>query len=249
MRPISLKISAFGPYSEETEIHMDKLGTQGLYLITGETGAGKTTIFDAICFALYGKASGQNRVERMLRSKYAADNVPTEVELIFAHAGKEYKVKRRIKYKKDKNYDISLVRDADLHMPKGNVITGDKNVTKEIQNLMGVDRDQFLQIAMIAQGDFLKILLADTDTRIEIFRKLFKTDNYEKLQNQLSTAKEELYKECMNGKKGIFNDILGIKCEKDNDLSHQVDEAKEAIKAYGFTVENLVEFVKKGLAK
>ena len=98
MRPIKLTISAFGPYAGKTVINMDELGDQGLYLITGDTGAGKTTIFDAICFALYGKSSGNKREPDMLRSKYADADTPTEVELVFSHLNKEYTVKRNPEY-------------------------------------------------------------------------------------------------------------------------------------------------------
>ena len=227
MRPLFLRISAFGPYAGKTEIPLDRLGTQGLYLITGDTGAGKTTIFDAICFALYGKVSGQNKDGRMLRSKYAADNIPTEVELVFAHAGKEYKVKRRIKLQKDKKVGIKLVKDADLHMPDGNVITGDPKVTEVIQNLLGVNRDQFLQIVMIAQGDFLKLLLTDTQDRILIFRKIFKTDNYEKLQDKLKAEGNKINGLVEEGKTRINLYIAGIEADKDDDLSIEVEKAKE----------------------
>lgn len=102
MRPIKLKISAFGPYAGVTELDFDKLGTGGLYLITGNTGAGKTTIFDAITYALYGAPSGNNRDISMLRSKYADDSTPTEIELRFSYNGKEYTVRRTLKKKKRK---------------------------------------------------------------------------------------------------------------------------------------------------
>ncbi|MBP5082976.1 MAG: SMC family ATPase, partial [Methanomicrobium sp.] len=164
MRPLYLRLSAFGPYAGRTEIPMDRLGTQGLYLITGDTGAGKTTIFDAISFALYGEASGQNRDAGMFRSKYAADNVPTEVELVFAHAGKEYTVKRNPKYmraaKRGKGQTAQNA-DAELHMPDGTVITNDGKVTDAVEGLLGVDKDRFSQIAMLAQGEFYNLLFKD----------------------------------------------------------------------------------------
>ena len=126
MRPLDLKISAFGPYAGMTEIHMDELGEKGLYLITGDTGAGKTTIFDAICFALYGEASGPNRDPGMLRSKYADDSTPTEVELVFSHCGKEYTIKRNPEYMRTSKRGGGMTKqnaDAQLLMPNGTVIT------------------------------------------------------------------------------------------------------------------------------
>ena len=100
MRPKKLKLSAFGPYAGCEELDMERLGTGGLYLITGDTGAGKTTIFDGIVYALYGAASGENREPAMLRSKYADAQVPTEVELLFENGGQEYKVRRNPEYER-----------------------------------------------------------------------------------------------------------------------------------------------------
>ena len=112
MRPIYLKMSAFGPYSGITEIDFDKLGTGGLYLITGDTGAVKTTIFDAVAYALFGSPSGDNRDTSMLRSKYAADSLKTEVELKFEYCGKEYTVKRNPEYMRKKTRGEGMTREA-----------------------------------------------------------------------------------------------------------------------------------------
>ena len=163
MRPLNIRISAFGPYAGVTEIDMTKLGTNGIYLITGDTGAGKTTIFDAICFALYGQPSGDNRENSMLRSKYAAADTPTEVELVFENRGKVYTVKRNPEYmrpSKRGDGETKQTSNAELILPDGNIITRDKPVNEAVRNIIGVDRNQFAQIAMIAQGDFLKLLLA-----------------------------------------------------------------------------------------
>ena len=185
MRPIKLTISAFGPYAGKTVLDLDKLGENGLYLITGDTGAGKTTIFDAITFALYGEASGDHREPTMFRSKYALPDTPTEVELVFTYANKEYTVKRNPEYERPKTRGEGVTiqkADAELHYPDGRVITKLREVDSAIREIMGIDRNQFLQIAMIAQGDFLKLLLAPTEDRKKIFRQIFKTELYQKLQ-------------------------------------------------------------------
>ena len=174
MRPVRLELSAFGPYAGSVEIPMSELGSSGLYLITGDTGAGKTTIFDAICFALFGEASGVNREISMLRSKYAAPSAPTEVELRFSHAGKEYYIKRNPEYERPsvrKEGNVVKVADAELHMPDGGTITGVTKVTKAVEELLGINKKQFSQIAMLAQGDFLKLLLATTSYPCNLWRK------------------------------------------------------------------------------
>jgi exonuclease SbcC len=165
MRPVKLTISAFGPYAGKVELDMDRLGNRGLYLIAGDTGAGKTTLFDAITFALYGEASGENREPAMLRSKYAAPDTPTFIELVFIYTGKEYRVTRNPEYERpSKRGDSMTVQkgDAELIYPDGRIVTKTRDVTNAIQEIIGIDRSQFTQIAMIAQGDFLKLLLAPT---------------------------------------------------------------------------------------
>ena len=173
MRPLKLTISAFGPYAGKVELDLETLGKSGLYLITGDTGAGKTTIFDAIMFALYGEPSGKSRESSMLRSKYADIETPTFVELTFECNEKIYTIKRNPEYERLKKGSsdgfTTQKADAELHTPDDRVIAKRKDVDREIKDIIGIDRDQFLQIAMIAQGDFLKLLLASTDERIKIF--------------------------------------------------------------------------------
>lgn len=198
MRPITLTMSAFGPYAGETTLEMDKLGKQGLYLITGDTGAGKTTIFDAIAYALYGQASGNVREAGMLRSKYADPRTLTFVELTFEYGGKTYTVKRNPEYERPSKRGGGLTKqkaEAELKYPDGRVLTKTKEVTAAVEEILGVTRDQFSQIAMIAQGDFLKLLLAKTEERKAIFRKLFKTHKYEALQERLRERFNQLERE------------------------------------------------------
>ena len=162
MRPIKLTMSAFGPYAGVTTIDFDKLGNSGLYLITGDTGAGKTTIFDAIVYALYGRTGSEERVPAMLRSKYAAPDTPTYVELRFQCGGKEYRIKRNPEYMRPKSRGEGFTKesaDCELKMPDNKVIVRRSEVDDMIYRIIGLDSRQFMQIAMIAQGDFLKLLL------------------------------------------------------------------------------------------
>lgn len=189
MRPLNLTISAFGPYKDETVIDFTKLGERGLYLITGDTGAGKTTIFDAICFALYGEPSGSNRDPKMFRCKYSDAKALTFVDLTFSYHGKEYRVKRNPEYERPSlrgSGTTTQKADAQLFFPDGREpITKTSEVTKEIEKIIGLSKDQFTQIAMIAQGDFMKLLLSDTTERAKIFRQIFMTGRYQKLQDEL----------------------------------------------------------------
>ena len=192
MKPQKLIISAFGPYADKTEIDFEKLGNHGLFLITGDTGAGKTTIFDAIAFALYGEASGEVRESGMFRSKYADPQTPTYVELHFLYQGKCYIVKRNPEYQRPKGRGtgFTLQRgDAELIYPdERQPVTKSREVTRAVTELIGLDYQQFTQIAMIAQGDFQKLLLAGTSQRSEIFRQIFHTGLFQELQYRLKDA-------------------------------------------------------------
>ena len=195
MRPVKLRISAFGPYADETVINMDNLGNSGLYLICGDTGAGKTTIFDAIAFALYGTASGDNRKPEMLRSKYASPSVATEVELDFLYDGKNYNIIRNPEYiRPAKKGSGETVQKASvcLTLPDGKQITRLKEADEAIKEIIGVNRDQFMRISMLAQGDFMKLLFADTRQRQEIFREIFKTEPYKSFAARLSLEERAL---------------------------------------------------------
>lgn len=192
MRPLYLTLSAFGAYAGKTELDLRQLGERGLYLITGDTGAGKTTIFDAIAFALFGTPSGDGRESSMLRSKFAAPETPTKVELTFSNGGKTYKIKRNPEYERPKSRGTGTTKEqprVELVLPDGKVLTRHADVEEKIRDILGVDRDQFCQIAMLAQGEFRKLLLAGTRERASIFRSIFKTDLYTKFQ-------ERVYKDC-----------------------------------------------------
>ena len=232
MKPFKLTISAFGPYADKTEIEFDRLGNQGLYLITGDTGAGKTTIFDAITFALYGEASGEVRESGMFRSKYARDEVPTYVRLQFLYQGKMYTVTRNPEYLRPKGRGTGFTLqkgDAELLYPdERQTVTKSKEVTRAVTELIGLDYRQFTQIAMIAQGDFQKLLLAGTAERSEIFRQIFHTGLYQELQNKLKDAAREKWREYDELRRSISQYLSGAVCEGDPALARELEELKKS---------------------
>ena len=213
MRPTQLTISAFGPYAGEIKLDMDALGDRGLYLISGDTGAGKTTIFDAITFALYGNASGEARRPKMLRSKYALPDAGTFVEMSFVYNGMEYSVRRNPEYMRAKQSGEGETKekpDAELNMPDGRVITGDKAVTQEIETLLGLSREQFSQIAMLAQGSFSRLLSGKTEDRGIIFREIFGTRPYQQFQEKLKEQAKALYGQYADTRKSIEQYTGGV---------------------------------------
>ncbi|MBQ8162210.1 MAG: SMC family ATPase [Clostridia bacterium] len=208
MRPLKITISAFGPYASCQVLDMEKLGEEGLYLICGDTGAGKTTIFDAITFALFGAPSGEYREPSMLRSKMAGDITDTYVELEFLHQGKRYRVRRNPEYMRKKLRGEGFTKQpsqAELVYPDGHAENQASQVTRKIQEILGVDRAQFCQISMIAQGDFLRLLLSDTRERQERFRSIFHTKIYQDFQDRVRqdalalSSKREQVKARMDG--------------------------------------------------
>ncbi len=226
MKPVKLIMSAFGPYAENTEIDFERLGSQGLYLITGDTGAGKTTIFDAIVFALYGEASGDVRRADMFRSKYAKDEVPTFVTFMFDYRGKRYQVKRNPEYQRPKGRGTGFTTqkaEAELVYPDNRTpVTKSKEVTKAVTELIGLDRRQFTQIAMIAQGDFQKLLLAGTEERGNIFRQIFKTGLYQTLQGKLKDAVKVQGAEYTELKRSISQYMESIVCMQDTPAAEKM---------------------------
>ena len=230
MRPVTLTLSAFGPYAGLTALDMTRLGEGGLYLITGDTGAGKTTIFDAITYALYGRASGQNRDSSMMRSKYAEPSVPTFVELEFLYGQKRYTVRRSPEYIRPAKHGTGTATqkaEAQLTLPDGSVIARQRDVDAALRDILGLDYDQFCRIAMIAQGDFQKLLLAPTEERRAIFRQLFHTDLYRNLQERLKMESGKLQKERELLQNSIRQYIGSLMCEEGDLLEPRLDTAKE----------------------
>ncbi len=229
MRPLKLTLSAFGPYAGRTELQMEQLGSAGLYLISGDTGAGKTTLFDAITFALYGEASGSSREPGMFRSKYAGPETPTEVELIFSYGGKVYQVRRNPEYLRParRGGGQTLQRaEAELTLPDGRLVTKVREVNQAVKEIIGLDYQQFSQIAMIAQGDFLKLLLADTRERQGIFRDIFHTGPYQVFQEKLKGEAGKLRTECDRARSSVAQYIQGIQCPKDSPLASRAEQAR-----------------------
>ncbi|MCM1102563.1 MAG: SMC family ATPase [Clostridium sp.] len=230
MRPIKLTMSAFGPYAGTTVLQMDELGGSGLYLITGDTGAGKTTIFDAMTFALYGKASGENREPAMLRSQYAEPDTPTFVELVFAYAGKDYTIRRNPEYERPAKRGGGMTTekaDVTLRYPDGRILTKQREVDEAVRDIIGIDRSQFTQIAMIAQGDFLKLLLAPTEERKKIFRRIFRTELFSELQEQLKKESAKIKRQLDDERLGMEHHIRSIRCAEE-DVRAQ-DELRRAV--------------------
>lgn len=229
MRPLKLTIAGFGPYAGVQELDFDALGSSGLYLITGDTGAGKTTIFDAITFALFGEASGDSREPAMLRSKYAKAEDPTYVELVFAYDGKEYTVRRNPEYERTKTRGTGTTRqsaDAQLTYPDGRVVTKLKEVDKAVREIIGLNREQFSQVAMISQGDFRRLLQADTKERQKIFRDIFGTGLFVVLQNRLKERASEVREQREQASRSIRQYIDGMVCDAESLLSVGVKKAK-----------------------
>lgn len=231
MRPEKLTISAFGPYAGKTEIDFARLGDRGLFLITGDTGAGKTTIFDAITFALYGEASGNVREAGMFRSKYAKEDVPTFVELEFLYHGKKYRIKRNPEYLRPKGRGTGYTTqkaDAELNFSDGRQpVTRMREVTRAVEELIGLDYQQFTQIAMIAQGDFQRLLLSGTQERGEIFRQIFHTGLYQEVQNRLRDAAKERWKEYDEIRRSISQYMAGTVCEENPEISLELETLRK----------------------
>ncbi|MBR4674316.1 MAG: SMC family ATPase [Victivallales bacterium] len=249
MRPTKLTLSAFGPYADKQELDLTVLGDKGIYLITGDTGAGKTTLFDAITYAIFGEASGDVREVNMLRSDYADKDTPTQVSLEFTHRGKNYSITRlpaqtrRAKRVQDGNEYVEGKAEVSLKLPDGSELTTEKNVSSKIKEILGVDRDQFSQIAMIAQGKFQELLLAETNTRLKIIREIFKTQRFEAFERQVQEENSRINREYEKIKNSLAQYVNGIRCSEESPLFSQVELSKKGEMPWeevAFLLENLV---------
>ena len=199
MKPVKLIVSAFGPYADTMpEIEFDRFEDKGLFLISGDTGAGKTTLFDAISFALYGTSSGTYRDTKNLRSEYAKDGTESFVDFYFTHQGVDYHIKRYPAYerKKQRGQGVILEKEkAVLYCGNNTPIEGIQQVNSAVKELLHIDDRQFKQIAMIAQGEFWSLLNAKTEQRTEILRTIFQTSGYKSIEYKLKDRLDRSYKE------------------------------------------------------
>ncbi|HPU62987.1 MAG TPA: SMC family ATPase, partial [Mobilitalea sp.] len=232
MKPIYIKMSAFGSYAGEEVIDFTGINN-GIFLITGDTGAGKTTIFDAITYALYDRTSGGKRDGVMMRSQYAADDVRTFVEFKFQYRGETYIINRsprqnRISKRRNKDGEYVLTTEqaaVTLIMPDGQPFRGNiKETNQKIVDIIGLDADQFTQIAMIAQGEFLKLLHASSKERKEIFGKIFNTRIYWLIEEELKRRANEVYIALEDNKKAIVRELEDVQLIKDSSLTELWNE-------------------------
>ena len=250
MRPIKLVMSAFGPYCGRTEVDFGKIGGDGLFLITGDTGAGKTTIFDAISFALYGESSGEQnrRSARSFRSDYASEETETFVELEFTHREGRYKVRRSPDYLRAKLRGEGTIRrpsSAELtDMLSGEVYTGVDNVTARIVSLIGLTKEQFNQTVMIAQGEFLEILNAKSDVRKKLFQTIFNTSLYERVRQNLAARNSELRSKAESLRAGITARASEIAAEEDYARAPELNRSIEDAAASPAVIYETEELVK-----
>lgn len=237
MKPIYIKMQAFGSYQNEC-ISFEK-ADHGLFLITGDTGAGKTTIFDAITFALYGKTSGGRRDGKMMRSQYAPADVKTKVEYKFHYRGSEYTIIRspeQANWKKTADEDgnesyeqlsTPLKPRAELIMPDGSSFPGKlKEINHKIEEIIGLNAEQFTQIAMLAQGDFLKLLHASSEDRKQIFAKIFDTKIYEAIEIETAKRAKEVNIELAKNKENIVKELERVRCIEGSSRSEEWNSEK-----------------------
>ena len=221
MKPTKLVMQAFGTYAEQTEIDFTQFEEKGLFLICGDTGAGKTTIFDAISYALYGEASGSYRDTKNLKSEYVDKKVESFVDFYFTHQGKDYHVCRKpsFKYTNRNGKPDEQAEKVTFYQPDGTTLEGAKNVdgTKEkpgaIPQLLNMDAGQFMQVAMIAQGEFWKLLNAKTNERTEILRTIFQTDAYKKLELKLKNRMDVSFAARKEKEQSISQSFREVKVE------------------------------------
>lgn len=235
MKPLQLTMCGFGPFGKTVTVDFTRFDGKGLFLITGDTGAGKTTIFDGIAFALFGEASGATRPVSTVRSDYALPTEETYVTLTFLHKGEQYTVTRNPGYVRQKKKGTGTTTanpDATLTLPDGRVVTKQQSVTKEITEILGVTLKQFKQIAMIAQGEFLDILLADSSQRSEIFRRVFDTKLYGDLQERLKEMASAQRQLCQEQDRYLAQLWNGVICDAESQYHGAIQERQGSDAVY-----------------
>ena len=258
MMPISLTLSAFGPYPDTITIDFESFQEDGLFLITGPTGSGKTMIFDAMIFALYGKTSGQIRQTDSLRCDHALNEIPTFVEFSFSLHQQNYTIKRNPKYylegKKTPKQPSAL-----LTLPDGKMVEGIKEVNQKMISLLGVDDQQFKQICMIAQGEFTKLIMASSDEREKVLRELFHSETYQKLEEKLKVhlkVYQDKYDLLLNKRKDLMQELqiedhqeylskqtklIASQQKEYDDLKKDLDQKKQQLQLYHLQNQRLIQ--------
>lgn len=246
MRPLKVTISAWGPYKNTVVVDFTKFNQGSLFLITGPTGAGKTTVFDAITFALYGDVSGKTREKGTLRSDFATAGDDTYVELLFEHKGKSYRVYRAPKYERPKKRGEGTTVSqeiAELYIEKQTPIVVITEVNKKIEEILGMTYLQFKQISMIAQGEFLELLVASSKDRVEILRNIFKTNQYEKLQKALTEKSLRLQRELTEQNNRLEEIVNTIECNRED----EEDELARLLVAPPYHYDRILTLLKEGM--
>ena len=258
MMPISLTLSAFGPYPDTITIDFESFQEDGLFLITGPTGSGKTMIFDAMIFALYGKTSGQIRQTDSLSCDHALNEIPTFVEFSFSLHQQNYTIKRNPKYylegKKTPKQPSAL-----LTLPDGKMVEGIKEVNQKMISLLGVDDQQFKQICMIAQGEFTKLIMASSDEREKVLRELFHSETYQKLEEKLKVhlkTYQDKYDLLLNKRKDLMQELqvedhqeylskqtklIASQQKEYDDLKKDLDQKKQQLQLYRLQNQRLIQ--------
>lgn len=224
MKPLTLTMRAFGAYAQPTSIDFRQLGDDGLYLIAGKTGAGKTTIFDAICYALYGESSSKRRSAQTMHSDFARDD-DTAVTLKFVHHGATYEVARRQKIGRDKQGNVkSVSSEATLTLPNAAPVVGQREVTRRVTELLGLTYDQFKQTVMIAQGEFRELLESDIKARTAILQRLFDTEPYSRMAVVLKSRQDEAEKALSLTRMGLEAQLRSVQVRPEDPLAAEVAE-------------------------
>lgn len=251
MRPKRLSLCGWGPYRDREEVDFTAFEDKGIFLITGATGAGKTTIFDAITYALYGALSGdeRDRERNSVRSDFASPETPTYVELTMEHGGKIYRIRRNPEYLRPKKRSSNPMQytkekeNAVLYYPDGRVLEGVREVNAALQELLGLDYQQFKKISMIAQGEFAKLLVASPKEKTRIFRELFGTGIYERFTQVLSARSRQLLGKVTEQKSKLEEDVrlLAVDLEKADWCEEVRDKFRELVAAENWNYEELSE--------
>ena len=251
MKPSKLIISAFGPYAGRMpEIDFTQFEEKGLFLISGDTGAGKTTIFDAICFALYGTTSGSYRDTKNLRSEYAKDTEESYVDFYFSHQGKNYHIWRQPSYerKKQRGTGVKTEKEKAVFYEEGKApIEGITQVNLAVKGLLHIDEKQFKQIAMIAQGEFRELLNAKTEQRTEILRTIFLTDGYKNIEYKLKGRMDASYSIRQKTENSIIQYFGDVLTAEEDTLSEELTELQNQTRNSGsvWNLEELLELLER----